>query len=110
MSQPQGTESQGDFQDFTSLPDTIENDDIEEDDNPEEVEDSGMDAGIDSGSEDDADDDMIVLDPEHVSEIKLDNHRVDATFLTAIQYLFKNTLCFHLTLYTHIEASFDLGL
>ena len=83
MAQPQITGSQVDFQDFTSLPDTADNDDVDEGDNADEVQDSGMDVGIDSGSDDDADDDMIVLDPEHVSEIKL-NSSVDMEFLTPI--------------------------
>lgn len=71
MSRQQGSESQGDFQEFTSLPDTQEiNDQVDVlEDMADEVDDSGMEAGIDSGSDDDDNDennDMIVLDPEHV--------------------------------------------
>ena len=88
MAQPQATGSQVDFQDFTSLPDTADNDDVDEEDNADEVQDSGMDVGIDSGSDDDADDDMIVLDPEHVSEIKLGNSGVNTKFLTPINISF----------------------
>ena len=68
-SRQHGSVSQGDFQEFTSLPETQEIDEqADEDYLGEEVQDSGMDAGIDSGSDDDDvdDDDMIVLDPEHV--------------------------------------------
>ena len=70
MSRQQGSESQGDFQEFTSLPDTQDADQVDGvDDIADEVEDSGMEAGIGSESDDDNDEnnDMIVLDPEHVS-------------------------------------------
>lgn len=70
MSKQQIPGSQEDFQDFTSLPDTQDANDLASGLGGlgDEVEDSGMEAGIESESDDDNDDsnDMIVLDPEHV--------------------------------------------
>ena len=73
ISKQQGSETQGDFQEYTFLPETQDGIGLLDDpyDMADEVEDSGMEAGIESQSDDDNDenDDMIVLDPEHVSTL-----------------------------------------
>ena len=68
-----GSESLGDFQDFRSIPTTRDVDEATAalEGGDEEIQDSGMDAGIETDSEDDEENDLIVLDPEHVSNLMI---------------------------------------